>query len=186
MPETAQLVALTLSLVLIAFTSAIFGLIQHRVLMDADSCCVKNTTCAVILKQQHEEFYDRGNGVQTRFIFSILFFIITGCLRFWHLPAWVSCLQNSFVLKLLALVAYTSLMLFVSSTRTFTVSVNDLNKKCAIQPILAAIEVLSSFVLVISAVLFYFFMLTPKIAKKNNSLPIFALSEFSDDSEEDI
>lgn len=185
-------VSLMLSIVLLAFTSTILGLIRHNVLLSSD-CCVENTPCATILEGQSKIYYDPVTGLRTRYILSTVFLIFTVFLRLQLPPLntffcqfWLAPLQNPLFLALMALFTFTLQLLFADLTlHNLADSPVGLVDSCNITSLMlvGAINVLAWFCLVLNCSLFFLFIVSQNTV--HHYIPVLRFTKADTDQDED-
>jgi hypothetical protein len=186
--QVSEGLSLTLSSLLIGFCAAILGLARHNILQNKDLCCEPNTACENVLAEQEHSFYNSFTGLRSRYIMANIFFALTAFLRYYTLPESLAIFQSPCVLYFFALVTYTTFLLFADITAwSFTITPEHLLPECSSVSsfITDTVGIFAWFVITISAILFYFFMLTLKNQQDFPKFPTqFTLED--DDEDEDV
>ena len=187
--QVCQALSFVIVSIILGFTAAILGLVRHNVLLDPSKCCETSTACSEMLHEQMQAYYDSVTGLRTRYIIAMFFFITSIFLNSVTLNPYISFLQYPAFLSLLALIAYSTLLLFADNTlHTFTKSPEHLLPVCsAISSLITeALEVFSWFVIIMSNILFYAFMVFPKTNEPSPlAMPFILTDEIVDEDEEE-
>lgn len=178
--------SLTVSSLLIGFCAVIVGLVRHNILQNVDVCCEPQTACAELLSNQAHTFYSAFTGLRARYIMAHVFFFTTVALRCFSLPPAVAVLQCNNVLHFLGIFTYTTFLLLADITMwTFTTSPANLLPVCSSVStfITGTVAVFAWFVIILSALLYYIFILTLPVEEKKKITEF--LLEDEEDAEED-
>jgi hypothetical protein len=165
--EPWTIVSCVISFVIVFFTALVIGLTRHNVLQDPTTCCLptleidsNESACSEILDAQLKAYYDPVLGLRTRYIVAIIFFLVSFGIHLYK-PVYELISTTKSFHALLALISYTTMLLFTDTAlRSFTTIPSDTTIECAMisDVIIEAIVVLAWFSLLLSALLFYMYM----------------------------
>lgn len=161
--------SLTISSLLIIFCAVIIGLVRHNILQNVDLCCEPETACSEVVSSQAHIFYSPFTGLRARYIISHVFFFMTTALRCFTLPQDIAILQCNAILHFLGIVTFTSFLLLADITVwSFATSPANLLPACSSVStfITNSIATFAWFVIILSGLLYYIFILTLPIPQK--------------------
>lgn len=163
--EPWEALALTATSILIIFSATILGMVRHNVLQDPAICCTALSACSETLSVQLKAYYDPVMGLRTRYIIAVVLFFFVGALRCTAIPVLLNFKPPTGSLNFMALVSYSAFLLFSDTTlRTFTHSPENLTPQCSeISSLISqAVGMLSWFIIILAALLFYLFIAMPE------------------------
>ena len=181
--------ALTATSILLIFSATILGMVRHNVLQNPTICCAALSACSETLSVQLLAYYDPVMGLRTRYIIGVVIFLFVGALRCTAIPDLLNVKPPDCLLRSLALVSYSSFLLFADTTlRTFTHSPENLTPECSeISSLISkAVGMLSWFVILLAALLFYLFLATPDTTYSPLTTAAYNHSIDDDDGSEEI
>lgn len=158
-----ECVGLSASLMLMIFSATIIGMVRHNVLQNPETCCVKDSSCEETLSSQHMSYYDVIAGLRTRYIIAVVMFLFVAILRTTSIPYHLDFSLSDNVMIFLALVTYAVFVLFAdTSLHSFSSSPDTLLPQCSeiSTLITSSVRVLSVFLLMVTTLLFYLFLIS--------------------------